>query len=90
MNVLKRPPQRTQFLYLCSQCRHASTVRTLQERSFILRKRVREARIARREDWVLGPLAPNRAGNDSSHGCVETVETRGVKNLDRTRKGRSP
>ena len=90
MHTLKRAPQKSQSFYLCSQCRHASTFRSLQERSYILRNRVHQARTARREDWALGPLAPNRIGNDDNYGCVEPTETKGIKNLDLVRKGRSP
>ena len=84
MNVLKQAPQRTSTTYLCSQCRHAHAAtkdrrRELIQRTSLLNNRIRDARKARREDWFLGPLAPNRAAADESYGCIEGVETRGMK-----------
>lgn len=98
----KSPP----ITHLCTHCRHASTktapktaqtrlllkstARDLAERSAILRERVHSARRARREDWLLGPLAPDRAAADPDYGCVSTRELKGVAGLKRTRQGRSP
>ncbi|KAL9067344.1 MAG: hypothetical protein Q9161_006952 [Pseudevernia consocians] len=49
----------------------------LNVRSAILRTRVRAARVARREDWILGPLAPRR--DDPGFGEYGTVEARELK-----------
>lgn len=49
------------------------------ERASLLRTRLHAERKARREDWVLGPLAPNRAAGDEEWGCVNARETEGIK-----------
>lgn len=105
MQTLKRAPQKTPPSHLCFQCRlaHATkikqkknilalkyTAQDLAERASILRTRVHAARKARREDWLLGPLAPNRFAASEDHGCVEVREMNGVRGLELTRQGRSP
>ncbi|CAF9914545.1 hypothetical protein IMSHALPRED_001938 [Imshaugia aleurites] len=55
------------------------TDRDLQERAAVLRARIRDARIARREDWMLGPLAPRRDKGHSEYGTVSARELEGVK-----------
>lgn len=56
----------------------------------MLRERVHSARRGRREDWLLGPLAPDRAAADPVYGCVSARELEGVKGLQRTKQGRIP
>ncbi|KAF6223960.1 hypothetical protein HO133_010534 [Letharia lupina] len=51
----------------------------LQQRASILRTRIREARVARREDWILGPLAPRRETGGMEYGTVSSRELKGVK-----------
>lgn len=51
----------------------------LQQRASTLRTRIREARVARREDWFLGPLAPRRDTGDSTYGSMMSDELRGVR-----------
>lgn len=51
----------------------------LQERAEIMRTRIHEARIARREDWILGPLAPRRDTEDNGYGTMSTRELHGMK-----------
>lgn len=51
----------------------------LQERASILRARIWEARVARREDWILGPLAPRRDTGTDNYGTMAARELRGVK-----------
>ena len=90
MHTLKRAPQRTQSSHLCSQCRHATTVtRATAQRNQILRIRVQDARIARREDYLLGPLAPNRFAEDESYGCMQSIELESEK-IRKKAKGQSP
>lgn len=52
---------------------------TLRYRASVLRKRIREARVARREDWILGPLAPHRDKGDNAYGTVSIAELRPLK-----------
>ncbi|KAL6714838.1 hypothetical protein ACLMJK_007098 [Lecanora helva] len=68
------------------------TLKALSERSNLLRTRVHASRKARREDFYLGPLAPDRfaLAPNGDHGCVEIAELQGVKGLGFTRRGRSP
>lgn len=51
----------------------------LQERASILRTRIQEARVARREDWILGPLAPKRDTGDGEYGAVTVRDLKGAK-----------
>lgn len=51
----------------------------LQERAAILRARIHEARVARREDWILGPLAPRRDTGNDEYGTMSERELRGAK-----------
>lgn len=66
--------------------------RTLQERASTLRTRIHESRIARREDWILGPLAPSRDLGNGEFGTLSNRELKGVtRGLDRgvlTHRGR--
>lgn len=41
-------------------------------------ERTRAERIARREDWFMGPLAPRRDYKDG-YGCVDRKETKGTE-----------
>ena len=50
----------------------------LQERAATLRTRIHEARTTRREDWILGPLAPRRDIGDGQYGTVTEQELKGV------------
>jgi len=52
---------------------------------------IKEERTARREDWILGPLAPDRNSgkNKGVYGAVEPVMVRGPSLPTRVRKGPS-
>ncbi|KAM0795077.1 hypothetical protein BDR22DRAFT_872599 [Usnea florida] len=52
---------------------------SLRVRAQILRTRIREARVARREDWILGPLAPHRDKGDNAYGTMSLGEMRPLK-----------
>ena len=49
-----------------------------------IRKDIRAARTARREDWLLGPLAPRRDIGDAkgSYGTISTDRLQGVEKAD--------
>ena len=53
--------------------------RSLRYRASALRTRIREARVARREDWILGPLAPRRDKGDYTYGTISIEEVRPMK-----------
>lgn len=51
---------------------------SLQDRASTLRTRIHEARTVRREDWILGPLAPRRDIGDGQYGTVTKRDLKGV------------
>ena len=92
MRPFKRPSILTPHYHQCLH-RNSSTATTarqrpkvqkgidqsLRHRANVLRTRIREARVARREDWILGPLAPRRDKGDNAYGTISLEELRPLK-----------